>query len=67
MAQVYNEDDDAALQRPLLGASRTSGRVAVQDGKAQLSSSVGNLANTILGTGMLSFPLVSHMAPSSKT
>lgn len=57
MAQTYGEEDDAALQRPLLGPSRTPGRVTTKEGKAQLSSSVGNLANTILGTGMLSFPL----------
>ncbi|PVF99817.1 putative AVT6-involved in amino acid efflux from the vacuole [Serendipita vermifera] len=60
MAQIYQEEDDAALNQPLLGNSRpteprrTPNR---KEGKAQLRSSVGNLANTILGTGMLSFPL----------
>ncbi|CAG8554824.1 2814_t:CDS:10 [Acaulospora colombiana] len=59
MAQIYQEEDDAALNQPLLGNSRrTEPRTPNRkEGKAQLRSSVGNLANTILGTGMLSFPL----------
>jgi hypothetical protein len=61
MAQIYQEEDEAALNQPLLGNGRpTAPRQGPnrKEGKAQLRSSVGNLANTILGTGMLSFPLV---------
>lgn len=58
MTHVYRESDDAALNQPLLGnASEPAARPTPKEGKAQLRSSVGNLANTILGTGMLSFPL----------
>ncbi|KAG8812635.1 hypothetical protein FRC19_003013 [Serendipita sp. 401] len=60
MPQTYREADNAALNEPLLGHSRPqnpNGRATPKDGKASLASSIGNLANTILGTGMLSFPL----------
>jgi len=40
----------------LLGAD-ASARRPKRDGNATLSSSVGNLANTIIGSGMLTFPL----------
>ncbi|PCH36218.1 vacuolar amino acid transporter 5 [Wolfiporia cocos MD-104 SS10] len=40
----------------LLGAE-ASARRSKRDGHATLSSSVGNLANTIIGSGMLTFPL----------
>ncbi|KAH9926959.1 transmembrane amino acid transporter protein-domain-containing protein [Fomitopsis serialis] len=40
----------------LLGAD-ASARRPKRDGHATLSSSVGNLANTIIGSGMLTFPL----------
>jgi hypothetical protein len=53
MAQAYREDDDAALHQPLLGNSIRANSTA-KEGKAQLASSIGNLSNTILGTGMLS-------------
>lgn len=33
------------------------------EGSAGITSSVGNLANTILGTGVLAFPLVSSAQP----
>jgi hypothetical protein len=55
MAQAYREDDDAALHQPLLGNSiRANASSTAKEGKAQLASSIGNLSNTILGTGMLS-------------
>ncbi|KAG8830348.1 hypothetical protein FRC17_004983 [Serendipita sp. 399] len=63
MAQTFREADDAALNEPLLGHTRgpsvaNGGPVTPKDGKASLASSIGNLSNTILGTGMLSFPLL---------
>lgn len=50
------EDRDNA---PLLGAGPPKAVEADQeDGHATIVSCVGNLANTIMGTGMLTFPLV---------
>ncbi|CAE6382011.1 unnamed protein product [Rhizoctonia solani] len=46
-------DNDNA---PLLGAGAP--RAEEEDGHATIVSCVGNLANTIMGTGMLTFPLV---------
>lgn len=40
----------------LLGANPTA-RLSLRDGNATMTSSVGNLANTIIGSGMLTFPL----------
>jgi len=44
----------------LLGSRASSSRIvkskAQEDGHATLTSSIGNLANTILGSGMLTFP-----------
>lgn len=46
---------------PLLGNGAPKVVEADQeDGHATIVSCVGNLANTIMGTGMLTFPLVSH-------
>ncbi|OSX64234.1 hypothetical protein POSPLADRAFT_1045325 [Postia placenta MAD-698-R-SB12] len=68
MAQTYGvapADDHEDAQRPvdgvgesdaLLGAD-ASARKPKREGHATLSSSVGNLANTIIGSGMLTFPL----------
>ncbi|KAL0065187.1 hypothetical protein AAF712_007857 [Marasmius tenuissimus] len=44
----------------LLGGDRdtTVKRVAKPDGHASVVSSISNLANTIIGSGMLTFPLV---------
>ena len=51
------EDDNA----PLLGTGAPKAVEADQeDGHATVVSCVGNLANTIIGSGMLTFPLVSH-------
>ena len=36
-----------------------------RDGHAQMASGIVNLSNTILGTGMLSFPLVRRYSPSN--
>ncbi|CAE7223222.1 unnamed protein product [Rhizoctonia solani] len=47
-------DDDNA---PLLGAGPPK-NIDDEDGHATITSCVGNLANTIIGSGMLTFPLV---------
>ncbi|KAI0924501.1 hypothetical protein AcW2_005375 [Taiwanofungus camphoratus] len=47
---------DAGESDALLGAN-ASIRRPERDGHATMSSSVGNLANTIIGSGMLTFPL----------
>ncbi len=52
------EDDD----RPLLGGPRKQVEDDDQrEGSASMVSGIGNLLNTIVGTGMLSFPLVGHI------
>lgn len=52
---------DSTAHTPLLEHLSDSESVLSRshhEGKASLTSSVGNLANTILGTGVLAFPLV---------
>ena len=52
---------DSTAQTPLLGHSGDGESLlsrSLYEGKAGLVSCVGNLANTILGTGVLAFPLV---------
>lgn len=52
---------DSTAQTPLLDHSTYSESVlstSYHEGKASLTSCIGNLANTILGTGVLAFPLV---------
>ncbi|KAG6812774.1 hypothetical protein H0H92_000544 [Tricholoma furcatifolium] len=50
---------DSSEQSALLGGGRDTSvkRVAKPDGHASLFSCISNLANTIMGTGMLTFPL----------
>lgn len=54
---------ESTAQTPLLaneGAGSSPGVFRKPaDGSASITSGVGNLANTILGTGVLAFPLVS--------
>jgi hypothetical protein len=52
---------DSTVQTPLLGHSVGSESALSRshhEEMASLTSSIGNLANTILGTGVLAFPLV---------
>lgn len=49
------ESDDA----PLLGNGTRKVHDELREGTGTLGSGIGNLLNTIVGTGMLSFPLVS--------
>jgi hypothetical protein len=52
-------DNDSA---PLLGAGIPKAVEAEEeDGHATVVSCIGNLANTIIGSGMLTFPLVSFL------
>jgi hypothetical protein len=54
-------EDLSTAQTPLLRhSSEESPRIYLSssEGSAGIMSSVGNLANTILGTGVLAFPLV---------
>lgn len=54
-------EEDVGINAPLLGSRNASVGVhnkRKREGHAHMTSAVGNLANTILGTGMLSFPLV---------
>jgi hypothetical protein len=67
MARSYGvapTDRDDALgdndNAPLLGSGPPKAVEAeLEDGHATIVSCVGNLANTIIGSGMLTFPLVS--------
>ena len=52
---VEEAHEDSA---PLLGGPRKVPDDDERDGQATLTSGIGNLLNTIVGTGMLSFPLV---------
>lgn len=59
-----NSAHDSTAHTPLLGhaAGNEGGlqKSGEREGDAGLTSSIGNLANTILGTGVLAFPLVSR-------
>ncbi|KAH6915912.1 vacuolar amino acid transporter 5 [Coprinopsis sp. MPI-PUGE-AT-0042] len=56
---TYREGSDES--RALLGGTSSSGTPAApngkRDGHATMMSCIGNLANTIIGSGMLTFPL----------
>lgn len=54
---VEARDEIASEDSPLLGVSTTMKKIPEKQGRATLVSSIGNLANTILGSGMLSLPL----------
>ncbi|KAG8903183.1 hypothetical protein FRB99_003632 [Tulasnella sp. 403] len=67
-ARVYVDTDDGDhfvgggedSQSPLLGGPRkavTEAHDDLREGTATLASGIGNLLNTIVGTGMLTFPL----------
>lgn len=57
---------DDGERTALLGhRSPANGITKPRDGHAQMTSGIVNLSNTILGTGMLSFPLVRRQFPSN--
>lgn len=66
-SQVDEPSVDADSSSPLLGARHSNGQYKTpEDGVAGIPSSVSNLANTIIGSGMLTFPLVSFHESSRR-
>lgn len=59
-----NHAADSTAETPLLGHTGDDESLSkpVREGKAGLTSSIGNLANTILGTGMLATPMASKLS-----
>lgn len=55
---VEARDESAREDTSLLGSHPTGKETAEQKGLATLTSSIGNLTNTIIGSGMLTLPLV---------
>ncbi|KAF9643712.1 hypothetical protein BDM02DRAFT_3220784 [Thelephora ganbajun] len=53
---VEARDDTTSEDTSLLGAAST-GKAIKREGHATMVSGIGNLANTIVGSGMLTFPL----------
>lgn len=54
---VEARDDTATEDASLLGSASTGKKATKREGHATMVSCVGNLANTIIGSGMLTFPL----------
>jgi hypothetical protein len=52
-----HDEREAGDRAPLLGRNATA-KKDDGEGTAGIPSGIGNLANTIIGSGMLSFPLV---------
>jgi len=54
---VEARDDTASEDASLLGAASIGKKIIRREGYATMASCIGNLANTIVGSGMLTFPL----------
>lgn len=48
---IEARDDTAGEETPLLGTTPASQKVAKREGHATVVSGIGNLANTIVGSG----------------
>ncbi|KAF9778304.1 transmembrane amino acid transporter protein-domain-containing protein [Thelephora terrestris] len=54
---VESRDETTSEVTSLLGAASTGKKTTGKEGHATIASCIGNLSNTIVGSGMLTFPL----------